>query len=281
MIMLLPVLGWAQQEGNQPIQQQASSQQAQMYWGAKLYDDFNHRWLDPAKWAAVPDEAGPNYKEACYFSSNVLECVREIQDGRLRLEVACYGARDSDQGTQYGESKLLLTPQSLKSLTADVTVRRTDVAACLENPGPYFAAPQAMLTASFFHTDSGDVGIDLTFQPISPDNLQTIVVRGFGFAPGGQYFGFVDLDSVPRGTPLRGTVRWDQPNHKFVVAFQNLITHQFFSADVPYDPVALPDAVPAVAGWKGLYVQAFPSNCTKQQTWQQMEATFDNVSITH
>lgn len=140
-------------------------------------------------------------------------------------------------------------------------------------------APQAMITAFFFNSGSGNssdnVAAILTFAPPSPDNLRTLFITAF-FGWQGSYFGQVTLGSVPIGTPVRATVRWDQSSHKFVFSVLNLTTHQFFTSDVPYD---MPDITVPSGDWKGLYVQAFPSNCINEQTWQSMEATFDNVMV--
>ncbi len=51
-----------------------------------LYDSFDEKFLDPAKWSPYG---------AC-FTWSVLECVREIQEDRLRLAVRNYGATTSN-----------------------------------------------------------------------------------------------------------------------------------------------------------------------------------------
>src|ERR1700756_1492098 len=71
------------------------------------YDNFNRQFLDPTKWAT---------SSPC-FTWTVLDCVREIQNGRLRLAVRGYGATDSNQGGQYGESELhFIRPTTIKSI---------------------------------------------------------------------------------------------------------------------------------------------------------------------
>jgi hypothetical protein len=245
--------------------------------GAMLYDDFNHRWLDPAKWGASPDSGTTDYKEACYYSTNVLECVREIQNGRLRLAVKSYGARDSNEGTQYGESKIIFT-QPFVSLTADVVVRSTGSVGCSANTTDSWA--QAMFTGRFFNSGSGDPNDDvdahITFANASLANPGVLDVEGFLFWQG-QYFGFSKVGTVQAGTPIRATLRWLPSSHKFIASFENLITHQHFAADVPY---SMSDTTPPSGYWDALYVQVFPANCVGQQTSSQMEATFDNVMIT-
>jgi len=277
LIVSLVAVGRAQQTVRPTTtSQQANSQQAQVQWGAMLYDDFNHKWLDPAKWAAAPAGGTSNYNEACYFSSNLLECVREIQNDKLRLAVRSYGARDSNEGTQYGESKMMFT-QPFVSLTADVVVRSTSSRGCPANTTDSWA--QAMFTGRFFNSGSGDPNDDvdahITFAHTSLGDPGMLEVSGFLFWQG-QYFGFVTVGSIPVGTPVRATLRWLPSSHKFTAGFENLITHQHFAADVPY---SMPDTTPPTGYWDGLYVQVFPANCIGQQTSSQMEATFDNVII--
>jgi len=259
---------------------QSSHQQSAAQPWAVLYDNFNEKWLDPNRWyAALSGGSTPDYYEACYYSSNVLECIREIQAGRLRLEVRSYGETSSNQGGQYGEAKLIMSqPQGVKSLTADVVVVSASARDCPANPGSF---SQAMMTASFFNSGSGlssdNVSANIGLGPTPSVNPNTITIIG-NMAWEGQYTGYVTIGTVPMGTPVRATLAWDHPNHQFVIGFKNLTTGESFSADVPY---MQSDTLAPTGDWKGLYVQVFPSNCVSQQTWESIEATFDNVIITH
>jgi hypothetical protein len=77
------------------------------------YDTFNERWLDPAKWLT-----------GLYCGPTTLECVREIQNGQLRLAVRQFGATDSDSGFQYANPALYFSnPSAINSITSDVTLR--------------------------------------------------------------------------------------------------------------------------------------------------------------
>src|ERR1700757_4177572 len=55
--------------------------QPQLPGGGSLYDDFNGMWLDPAKWLPTNPQ--------CW--GNVLECVREIHNNKLRLAATNFG----------------------------------------------------------------------------------------------------------------------------------------------------------------------------------------------
>jgi len=80
------------------------------------YDNFNQKFLDPLKW---------NTWGACITSNwQGLECVREIQNGHLRLAHRGFGARDIDSGSQFGAANLnFANPSSIKSITTDLVVR--------------------------------------------------------------------------------------------------------------------------------------------------------------
>jgi hypothetical protein len=58
------------------------SAQAQSSQELSLYDNFNQQFLNPNRWAT---------SSPC-FTWSVLECVREIQNGQLRLAVRGAGA---------------------------------------------------------------------------------------------------------------------------------------------------------------------------------------------
>jgi hypothetical protein len=62
------------------------------------YDTFNERWLDPAKWATGID-----------CGALTMECVREIQNGHLRLALRNFGAANSDSGDQWSWTGLTFT----------------------------------------------------------------------------------------------------------------------------------------------------------------------------
>jgi hypothetical protein len=77
------------------------------------YDTFNERWLDPAKWLTGLD-CGPL----------TLECVREIQNGQLRLATRQFGATDSDSGIQFANPALFFSnPNTINSIASDITLQ--------------------------------------------------------------------------------------------------------------------------------------------------------------
>jgi opacity protein-like surface antigen len=98
-----------------------------------VYDNFNEKWIDPARWlTGVP---------GCWGLS--LECVREIRDGQLNLAARNIGGNDGNSNIQWSQSDLFFpTANRITSITADVTVRGASGTNCPLNPeqasGPDF-----------------------------------------------------------------------------------------------------------------------------------------------
>jgi hypothetical protein len=78
---------------------QPTINQPKMTGNGNLYDDFDGKWLDPAKWIPTNPQC----------DGNVLECVREIRNNKLRLVARNFGARTSDSGIQWSESEVYFT----------------------------------------------------------------------------------------------------------------------------------------------------------------------------
>src|SRR5262245_13225543 len=75
----------------------------------KAYDNFNGTFINPSKWSTFPGGC-PSF--------SVLECVRAIQNGQLRLAVRGYGATSSNQGSQFGASELhFINPTPIKTIS--------------------------------------------------------------------------------------------------------------------------------------------------------------------
>src|SRR5216110_1841122 len=78
-----------------------------------FYDNFNTKLLDPQKW---------NTYGACYSSNGQeMECVREINNGKLFLAHRNFGQTDSDTGIQFGGAFLNFSNSApITSITTDV-----------------------------------------------------------------------------------------------------------------------------------------------------------------
>ncbi len=231
-----------------------------------LYDNFDERFLDPAKWSPYG---------ACYTDNGMeLECVREIRDERLHVAHRNFGNRDSNVGNQFGSAAVsFVNPSQIKSIATDLAVLHAEAVSCAANLG--FGAA-AHIDANFFNTGSGkssdDIGAHLAFQP----DLSGGVFIFAQISQGNNYFFFLPLGNSSMGTPLRATLTWDQSNHRFLVSWTDLRTNIKTEGMMPY---SFTDSTPAVGPWKNLSVNTFPANCVANPTWQYIHATFANVHI--
>jgi hypothetical protein len=236
-----------------------------------LYDNFNQGFLSPSKW---------NTSSPC-FTWTVLECVREIQNGELRLAVRGYGSKDSNVGSQYGESELhFLKPAPIRSIATQLVIRRTSALGCAANTDG--SHTHAIIQGNFFNSGSGNVTDDvqalLVFDRYSSDPQGVTTVEAF-MSWQGQFFGFVTLGTVKLGQTIVAQLQWDRANHQFIAGWTDVATGAVTQAQLPY---AISDAAPAAAPDKLLGVRAFTPNClgTRMLT-ADMEATFDDVVVGH
>jgi hypothetical protein len=229
------------------------------------YDTFNQKWLDPAKWLA--------FTPWCWTSA--LECVREIQNGRLRLEIRNVGATDSDSGFQYSDNSLsFVNPNAINSITADVALGRVNVIGCSTNPG--LTTTIVKVTGTFFNTGSGDPADDVSndvYFLVDSSNPKTMQV--------GDWLGYLgigsDLGSYPIGTPLTITNTWDKANHQFIAVAK--VTGDDGAGKKVVVPYSVSDTTPPTWSAKYFTNMVYSLNCTSAQTFAGVEAFFDNVMI--
>jgi hypothetical protein len=235
-----------------------------------LYDNFDdERFLNPSKWSLYG---------AC-FTWSVLECVREIQDDKLRLAVRSYGATNSNQGNAYGPSQAHFTnPTPIRRIAASLTVRQASVAGCPANPDVQTA--QTLISGNFFNSGSGNPNddvqafLDIEHDPTQPQGQ----LQALGFMHWqGQFFGNIGFGSLSVGQRVIAQLSWDQPNHQFVVIWTDVNTGVVNQGFMPY---AIPDTTPPAAPDKWLGVGAFAPNCVGTQMMSAYsDATFDRVWI--
>ena len=231
-----------------------------------LYDDFDHQYINPALWNTV-----------CGTSELSQECVIEIQDEHLRLARRVTGDPGSNTGWQYGQATaFFFNPVPIKGITADMVVRRIDEQPCAANPS---FGSHGDIIARFFNagngTESGDVGASVSIGRAASDPKGQLTVFAGYFQPG-DYSHDLWLGTVSVGTPVTVSVKWDQPNHRFLYSWTNKTTNVTTSGVQPYP---FSDTTPAADPEKHLDVEVFPSNCTATQTWQYGETLFSNVHI--
>jgi hypothetical protein len=243
----------------------AWAQQSPQHSSLALYDNFDRQFVNPLKW----------FSQWQCGSPTVMECERDIQDGRLKLRVRDYGNNSQNQGTQFGVSELYLTSTAVTDISADVIVQATTAQACPANTDG--AHGQALLFGHFFNGGGGawadDVQAFLQFDRYSSDQAGVALVGGF-LSYQGQFFDNVDLGAVNVGERVTVELKWDQPNHRFVVRLfrppTGTITEQ-------YMPYTVADNTPAFFPYKALSARAFSPNCVSGRTFADMSVSFDNV----
>jgi hypothetical protein len=234
-----------------------------------FYDTFSRRLLSPLKW---------NTFSACFTTNGQeLECVREIEEGRLRLAHRNFGQPDTDTGFQFGDANVsFANPAAIKSITVDLIVRSIDESSCPANPE---LGGAAHIDTRFFNTGSGDpnddVGGHVAFGRVASDPAGQLTAYG-QISQGNNYFAYFPMGTVRIGTPITAALTWDQPNHQFIASWVNRINHARIQTAMPY---SLSDAMPATDPSKVLTVNTFPANCTAKASWVYIDATFDNVYV--
>jgi len=194
-----------------------------------------------------------------------------------------YGATNSNQGTQYGESELhFINPTAIRTIAAQLVVRRTSAQSCAANANPDEGGhAHSLLSGTFFNSGSGspddDVQAFLILDRASSDPEGVTSVEAFMHWQG-QFFGGVGLGTVNVGQKVVAQLTWDRRNHQFVASWTDVATGNTTQAAMPY---TMPDNAPAASPDKLLGVRAFTPNCVGQQMpVVDLETTFDNVMVT-
>ena len=173
-----------------------------------LYDSFDERFLNPAKWSP---------SGACSWS--VLECVREIQDEKLRLAARNYGATTSNDSVQYAPSELHFSnPTPVRTIATQFTVKHTSAMRCPANTALYNSHAHTILQETFFNRGSGNSADDVQSLLLfdHADSDPPGLITGLGLLHWQeQFFGGVGLNSFTVGQDVIAQLSWDQPSHQF------------------------------------------------------------------
>jgi|SRR5579864_4492639 len=231
-----------------------------------LYDNFNQRFLNQALW----------YSVCGGFSVNE-SCATDIQEEHLHLARGLTGNTDSNSGTNGGSATaFFIGPFAINSIITDILVRNIEEVPCATNPG---LGGHADVIARFFNAGDGttndDVGATLFIGRSASDPKGRLSVFG-NYFHANDYSHLVWLANITIGTPVRVTLTWDQPNHRFLYRVTNKVTQVTSSGILAYP---FSDTTPAADPEKHLDVEIFPANCTSNQTWVRADALFDNVYI--
>jgi hypothetical protein len=234
----------------------------------KSYDDFDHKFINSAKWAYA----------LCFSSSGLeMECVRGVRDGQLHLTHRHFGVQSDDAGQQNGSALVgFANAQNIKTIRTDVTVLSNLEVACATNPS---FGSNTGLWGTFFNAGSGDpnddVGAELNLKRIPSDPPGHLNVIGQTFHAG-IYSPYTSLGWVVIGMPVTITLAWDQPNHRFVISLTNKTTQEIRSAIMPY---TFADTTEVAGPAKTMGAGGFAADCSANPTSIYVDAVFDNVYV--
>lgn len=233
-----------------------------------LYDNFEHKFIDPSRWAYA----------FCYASDGgELECVREVRDEKLHLAHREFGLTSSNTGQQNGGAGVgFANSETIKTMKTDLLVRSVLEVPCATNPT---FGTSAGIWGTFFNAGSGnpndDVGAQFGVTRFSWTPAGQLIVRGQTFQ-GNVYSDFFTIGTVTIGTPITISLSWDQPNHQFVISFTNKVTKVTTTGTMPY---AFSDTTPVAGSAKTLGANGFAANCTANPTSNYVDAEFGSVYV--
>jgi hypothetical protein len=244
-----------------------------------IYDDFSQRWLDPDRWDMLTGWI------SCW--SHNLECVREIQNGKLRLASRTIGERGSDDGNFYSSAELLFNHDLtavLTSIQADVTVREFGGVPCPANTSDV-AHTQVEIGGNFFNSGTGNPDDDVLgwliiwVDATNPKLMQVGNYWGWGAGHGWQgYWTFVASYRV--NTPLVASFTWDRSNHQFVAkVWPKGDPGSVAQVASSYGDYGVSDAYRPSDPTKKFVAATAAMNCTSVLSDSHVDVLFDNVIV--
>jgi hypothetical protein len=240
-----------------------------------LYDDFNSRRLDPAKWFGGGG------------SDPTLDVVRRTNEGRLRLLNRAYAGTDSDSASRFGIVFVGFTqPSAITSVQTTVRISGSAVEGCSTNPTSGVTAAQ--IFGTFFnagtpapnsHLNDVAVAIDIARQSDSTDpkdvfqiNAAVLLCQTTADCSEVTVLNAHNLGSVARKAPVTIRVQWQPDSDRFV--FQRDSEPEVFS------PYLVSDTFPPGFANKLLGAYNVVPNCTtERRPTGSMDVTFDNVYV--
>lgn len=248
-----------------------------------LYDNFNSKHIDPAKWSGFQ-----------FYNPDQREAVRELvspngmgqhSNGGRRLHISerDYATTTDDYGSNGDTFGLeFADPAAVTEVSFTVAVNDAEAVACTSNPSQ--TVTDAEFRGTFFNTDPsptsqiGDVVAVVSVTRSPNDAGSALNVVGFYTRCEDQYCGSQttlavrSLGHVEPGVAATLRIKWDQRNHQFI--FQ--LNHQ--------PPVALPytvsDTTPPVFLDKFIGLARVVAHCTTTpRAYTAIDAYFDNVYV--
>ena len=245
-----------------------------------LYDDFNVKPINPAKWTGSEGSAGP--------AAPNTESARKLAKQQLYITLTTWGRTDSNTGNAGNQSNRLAVtnPVPVTSIQADVTVKSAKVVGCAVNTTSTRARAQVL--GSFFNDGTspgagdrtGDilVGIQSHRDTLTGDEIVAFINRctNAGCTTFTTSSSVVFTASWVQGAANTLRVQWDKPNKQFIYTLnpggsqeQHILTYAFSDTDGP------------VVDFKQVGANNSAASCLgpAPRTRATMKALFDNVML--
>jgi len=185
-----------------------------------LYDDFNVKPINPAKWSGSEGSAGPTAPNT--------ESARKLAKQQLYITLTTWGRTDSNSGNAGTQSNRLgvTNPVPVTTIQADVTVKSAKVVGCAANTTSSRA--RAQVVGSFFNDGAslgagdrtGDIlaGIQSVRDSLVGDPIEAFITRctnaGCTTFTNPAFVTFTA--SWVQGVANTMAVQWDKPNKQFI-----------------------------------------------------------------
>ena len=244
---------------------------------AVLYDNFNSLLIDPTRWIGA-EEVDPFFGPPPLGAA---EIFRGLVAGQLVLSHRLNGNLTNENGNSHILRLNVRNPQPITFMQVTTKVQNYVLTTCPNNVAA--GAVRIRLNGVFFNSDSSTPE-DITGNVIaraeifrntaSSDALNVFrvrvrVVRCLDANCDNSDIFNVDMGTVNVGQSLTFSVRWDEPNARFLFRRDNN----------PEVQITYPWSVYPIQGSRSLLISSFVANCANPTTVASMIATFDNFYV--
>jgi len=244
---------------------------------ATLYDNFNSLLINPAKWVGAEEVDtffGPPPLGAA-------EIFRGLVLGQLVLSHRLNGNLTNENGNSHILRLNVRNPQPITFMQVTTKVPNYALTTCPNNVAG--GAVRIRLNGVFFNSDSSTPE-DITGNVIAraeifrntgssdaPNVLRVRVrvIRCLDANCDDADIFTVDAGTLVVGHSVRLSVRWDEPNGRFLFRRDN----------DPEVQITYPWAVHPIEGSRSLLITSFVANCANPTTVASIIATFDNFYV--
>jgi hypothetical protein len=245
-----------------------------------LYDDFNVKPINPAKWSGSAGSAGP--------AAPNTESARKLAAKQLYIALTLWGRTDSNTGNAGVQSNRLdvTNPVPVTAIQADVTVKSVKVVGCAANPTATRA--RAQIVGGFFNDGTspgagdrtGDIiaGTQSVRDTLFGDRIEAFINRctnatcttftGLAFQ--------VFTATWTQGVADTLRLEWDPANDRFIHTVNPGGVNEIITLTY-----TVPDANAPVANFKQVAAGNSAASCLgpAPRTSATMKALFDNVML--